>query len=165
MGTDVKLLSAACKLSGTSCNDLNISPPPISCAENKKHSGLVYPCTCGQCIHSSPFHSGNYVRSSSEPQHFISLSFPAFTSVPHSFGSLLPFHSASSINPVSHHPSSFPTHYQWYVLFSATSSPQKNKVSNYAKCMSLQIHRLPCPHCPQKTNDRIIVRQKKCSQR
>jgi hypothetical protein len=35
MGTAVKLLSAACFLLSTSCNILNYSPPPISCAENK----------------------------------------------------------------------------------------------------------------------------------
>jgi hypothetical protein len=52
----------------------------------------------------------------SEPLHFILLSFHAFTSAPHSFGSLLPFHSASSINSVSHYPSSFPTHFQRYVF-------------------------------------------------
>ena len=57
----------------------------------------------------------------SEPLHFISLSFHAFTSAPHSFGSLLPFHSASSINSVTHYPSHFPTHFQRYVLFSAAS--------------------------------------------
>jgi hypothetical protein len=51
-----------------------------------------------------------------EPLHFIPLSFHAHTSAPHSFGSLLPFHSASSINSVSHYPSHFPTHFQWHVF-------------------------------------------------
>jgi hypothetical protein len=41
MGTDVKLLSAAFKLFSTSCIS-SFSAPPISCAENKKHSGLIF---------------------------------------------------------------------------------------------------------------------------
>ena len=51
-----------------------------------------------------------------EPFHFIPLSFHVHTSAPHSFGSFLPFHSASSINPVSHYPSLFPAHFQWHVF-------------------------------------------------
>jgi hypothetical protein len=65
--------------------------------------------------------SGTTFVPHSEPLHFIPLSFHAFTSAPHSFGSLPPFHSASFINPVSHYPSPFPTHYKRYVLFSAAS--------------------------------------------
>jgi len=56
---------------------------------------------------------------------FISLSFHAFTSAPHSFGSLLPFHCASSINPVSHYPSHFPTHFQRYVFIFSDESPMR----------------------------------------
>jgi len=52
----------------------------------------------------------------SEPFHFIPLSFHTHTSAPHSFGSLLPFHSASSINSVSHYPSHLPTHFQRYIF-------------------------------------------------
>lgn len=53
----------------------------------------------------SAFISAHYIPGTtfvphSEPLHFIPLSFHAFTSAPHSFGSLLPFHSASSIHPV-----------------------------------------------------------------
>jgi len=51
-----------------------------------------------------------------EPFHFIPLSFHVHTSAPHSFGSFLPFHSASSINPVSHYPSHSPTHFHRYVF-------------------------------------------------
>jgi hypothetical protein len=54
---------------------------------------------------------------SSTPFHFIPLSFHAYTSAPHGFGSLLPFHSARSIHAVSHYPSPFPTHFQWLFLF------------------------------------------------
>jgi len=91
----------------TSCNS-SFSPPPFSCAE-KKHSGLVYPCACGICV---PFRLhfvlGFLFVPHRETRHFILPSLQAFTSAPHSFGSLLPFHSASSINSVSHYPSIFP---------------------------------------------------------
>lgn len=120
MGTDVKLLSAACKLSGTSCIS-SFSPPPCSCAVNKNISGgFIHVLAVSAFIqaHSIP---GTTFVPHSEPLHFIPLSFYAFNSAPRSFGSLLPFHSASSINPVSHYPSHFPTHFQWYVLFSAAS--------------------------------------------
>jgi len=52
----------------------------------------------------------------SEPLHFIPLSFHVHTSALHRFGSLLPFHSASSIHTVSHYPSLSPTLYQWHVF-------------------------------------------------
>ena len=90
----------------------------------KINTYLSYPCACGQCVHSSPLHSRNYVRTSLRTLTFHSAFISAFTSAPHSFGSFLPFHSASSIYPVSRYPSSFPTLYQWYVLFSAASKPQ-----------------------------------------
>ena len=49
MGTEVKLLSAACYLLSTTCNILNHSPPPISCAENKK-CRVDCTCACGKCV-------------------------------------------------------------------------------------------------------------------
>jgi len=136
MGTDVKLLSAACKLFSTSCNS-SFSPPPISCAENKNIPGC-YPCACGICI---PFRLhfvlGFLFVPHRETRHFILPSLQAFTSAPHSFGSLLPFHFASSINSVSHYPSSFPTHFQRYVLFSAPCLPQWKNPFGFDKEWSL----------------------------
>ena len=89
---------AACKLFSTSCIS-SFSPPPISCAENKKHSGLIYPCACGICV---PFRFhfvlGFLYVPHRETRHFITPSFQAYTSAPHSLGSFLPFHSASSIH-------------------------------------------------------------------
>jgi len=63
-----------------------------------------------------------------EPFHFITLSFQAHTSAPHSSGSLLPFHSASSINSVSHYPSHFPTHFQWYVFIFCVELAQIKRI-------------------------------------
>jgi hypothetical protein len=82
----------------------------------KINTYLSYPCACGQCVHSSPLHSRTTFVPHFAPLHFFPLSFYAHTSAPHSFGSFLSFHSASSINTVSHYPSHFPTHYQWYVF-------------------------------------------------
>jgi len=98
---------AAWKLFSTSCIS-SFSPPPISCAENKKHSGLIYPCACGICV---PFRFhfvlGFLFVPHRETRHSISPSFQAYTSAPHSLGSFLPFHSASSINSVSQQPKLF----------------------------------------------------------
>ncbi|MBV5283882.1 MAG: hypothetical protein JZU53_15785 [Paludibacter sp.] len=53
MGTDVKLLSAAWKLYGTSCIS-SFTPPPCSCSRKQKHSVLIYPCACGIYIPFKP---------------------------------------------------------------------------------------------------------------
>ena len=60
------------------------------------------------------------------PLHFIPLSFQVYTSAPHSFGTLLPFHSVGSIHAVSHYPSHFLTYFQRYVfIFYSELTPMK----------------------------------------
>jgi len=59
-----------------------------------------------------------------ETLHFISLSFYAYTSAPHSFSSFLPFHSASSIHTVSHYQAIFLRISSGMFLFSTASKPQ-----------------------------------------
>ena len=84
MGTAVKLLSAACYLLSTPCNILNQSPPPISCAENKK-CRVDCTCACGKCV---PFQL-HFVLDGFVPQlyqHFILPSLQAYTSAPNDFG-------------------------------------------------------------------------------
>jgi hypothetical protein len=87
MGTAVKLLSAACYLLSTPCNILNHSPPPISCAENKK-CRVDCTCACGKCV---PFrrHSFRSVSYLNPNQHYILPSLQAYTSAPHSLGEIL----------------------------------------------------------------------------
>ena len=84
MGTEVKLLSAACYLLSTTCNILNHSPPPISCAENKI-CRVVYHCACGKCV---PFrlHSVLVGFVPQPNQHFILPTLQAYTSAPHGLG-------------------------------------------------------------------------------
>jgi hypothetical protein len=72
---------------------------------------------------SSPFIPVGFVPQPN--QHFILPTLQAYTSSPLSFGSFLPFHSASSIHTVSHYPTPFPTHFQRYIFLSATSLPWK----------------------------------------
>ena len=84
MGTEVKLLSAACYLLSTTCNILNHSPPPISCAENKI-CRVDCTCACGKCV---PFRR-HFVPVGFVPQpnqHFILPTLQAYTSSPHGFG-------------------------------------------------------------------------------
>ena len=89
------------------------SPPPYSCRRKQKHSVLIYPCAL-RYIHYIQAHCipGTTFVPHFAPFHFILLSFHVYTSAPHSFGNLLPFHSAHSIHAVSHYPSYFPTHFQ-----------------------------------------------------
>ena len=71
-------------LLSTSCNILNYSPPPISCAENKI-CRVDYPCACGKCV---PFQL-HFVLVGFVPQpnqHFILPTLQAYTSAPHGFG-------------------------------------------------------------------------------
>ena len=87
MGTAVKLLSAACYLLSTPCNILNHSPPPISCAENKK-CRVDCTCACGKCV---PLQL-HFVPVGFVPQpnqHFILPTLQAYTSAPHSLGEIL----------------------------------------------------------------------------
>jgi hypothetical protein len=53
MGTDIKLLSAACSLFSTSCIS-SFAPPPYSCCRKQKHSVLIYPCACSIYIPFKP---------------------------------------------------------------------------------------------------------------
>ena len=92
----------------------NKIPPPS--AENKYMPGWFI-----HVLAVSAFIQAHYIPWTTfvphfAPLHFILLSFHAHTSAPHSLGSFLSFHSASSINPVSNYPSHLPTHYQWYVF-------------------------------------------------
>lgn len=71
-------------LLSTSCNILNDSPPPISCAENKI-CRVDCTCACGKCV---PFQL-HYVMVGFVPQpnqHFILPTLQAYTSAPHGFG-------------------------------------------------------------------------------
>ncbi len=68
MGTDVKLLFKQL----VTCPALRAipqySPPPISCAENQKHSELVYQSACGKCVpFSLHYVSRIFARSSLPP--------------------------------------------------------------------------------------------------
>ena len=121
MGTEVKLLSAACYLLSTTCNILNHSPPPISCAENKK-CRVDCTCACGKCV---PLQL-HFVPVGFVPQpnrHFILPTFHTYTSAPHSLGKYS-FHFASYIHSVF--PKLFSNPYQWYIFFYAKSKPRKN---------------------------------------
>ena len=54
MGTDVKFLSAACKLYSTSCIS-SFAPLPCSCnRQQKNHTGFIYPSACGIYIPIKP---------------------------------------------------------------------------------------------------------------
>lgn len=68
---------------------LNISPPPISCAENKKHV-VICLSMCLQYMISifAPFRSKSCVRSSRQPMILHCTSFQSYTSAPHGFGIL-----------------------------------------------------------------------------
>ena len=95
----------------------NKTPPPISCAENKK----TFWVDLSHVLAVYAFFQAHYIPGTTfvphfEPFHFITLSFQAHTSAPHSFGIFLPFYSASSIRTVSQYPSSFPTHFQRYIF-------------------------------------------------
>lgn len=71
-------------LLSTSCNILNDSPPPISCAVNKI-CRVVCSCACGKCV---PFRL-HFVPVGFVPlpnQHFILPTLQAYTSAPHSLG-------------------------------------------------------------------------------
>ena len=107
----------------------NKTPPPISCAENKK----TFWVDLSHVLAVYAFFQAHYIPGTTfvphfEPFHFITLSFQAHTSAPHSSGSLLPFHSASSINSVSHYPSHFPTHFQWYVFIFCVELAQIKRI-------------------------------------
>lgn len=78
-----------------------------------------------------PFRSGFLFVPHRETRHSISPSFQAYTSAPHSFGSFLPFHSASSINSVSHYPSPFLTLTQWYIFIFCGEFAPKNREPQY----------------------------------
>ena len=77
---------------------------------------------------SSPFIPVGFVPQPN--QHFILPTLQAYTSSPLSFGSFLPFHSASSIHTVSHYPTPFPTHFQRYIFLSATKFTLKTNILN-----------------------------------
>ena len=98
MGTEVKLLSAACYLLSTTCNILNHSPPPISCAENKK-CRVDCTCACGKCV---PFRR-HFVPVGFVPQPEPTLHFAFIASIHLSTAQLREnthFHSASYIHSV-----------------------------------------------------------------
>ena len=84
MGTEVKLLSKQLVSISALCAISSISPPPISCAENKIYR-VDYPCACGKCV---PFQL-HFVMVGFVPQpnqHFILPTLQAYTSAPHGFG-------------------------------------------------------------------------------
>ena len=108
-------------LLSTSCNILNDSPPPISCAENKKYR-VDYHCACGKYV---PFQL-HFVLVGFVPQpnqHFILPTLQAYTSAPHSLGKYsFPFRKL--IHSVFPKPSSnaLPTA---YISFSDELAPMK----------------------------------------
>ena len=116
-------------LYSTSCNNHKNSPPPDSSCRKIKKSVLCFSCACGKCV---PFRF-----------HFVPASCSFLTAKPYtalllhykhtpqlrtaSVVSFL-FHSASSINSVSHYPSHFQRISIGVFLFSATSLPQNNLI-------------------------------------
>ena len=88
---------------------------PLVVQKNKKHSGLIYPCACGICV---PFrlHSvlGFLFVPHRETRHFITPSFQAYTSAPHSLVEILISIPQASFNHFP--PKPFPTHFQRYVF-------------------------------------------------
>jgi hypothetical protein len=87
MGTVVKLLFKQLVSFSALCAISSISPPPISCAENKI-CRVDFPCACGKCV---PFRR-HFVPVGFVPQpnqHFILPALQAYTSAPHSLGEIL----------------------------------------------------------------------------
>ena len=120
--TDVKLLSAACQLFSTSCIS-SFSPPPISCAENKYISYFMAMCLRYILSISAPFRFGISCRSSADP----TLHFAFIASIHLSTARLREILFSISQAPfIPFSPSPFPTHFQLYIFFSATSLPQIN---------------------------------------
>ena len=79
----------------------NKTPPPISCAVNKNITNWFIHMLAVYAFIPAHYIPGTTFVPHFAPLHFIPLSFHAYTSAPHSFGSLLPFHSASSIHSVT----------------------------------------------------------------
>ena len=101
---------------------LKISPPPISCAENKKHVVICLPCACSIwfpfSLHSVP---GAAFVPRADPWYFITLSFQSYTSAPRGFGKYsFPFRKLHSL---AFSPSLFPRISNGMFFISATSLP------------------------------------------
>jgi hypothetical protein len=125
MGTDVKLLFKQLVSYSALRAISSISPPPISCAENKICQLIVHVLAVNT-FHFVSIRSGRF-RASTEPTlHFayiasIHLSTPRLREI------LISIPQASFI-PFS--PSPFPTHFQRYIFISATSLPRSIKNLN-----------------------------------
>ena len=116
MGTDVKFLSAACKLYSTSCIS-SFAPLPCSCnRQQKNHTGFIYPSACGIYIPIKPI-AFQELRSYLTSHPSISFYFHFMHTPQHRTASVVFFLSSSGfIHAVSHYPSYFPTHFQQYVF-------------------------------------------------
>jgi hypothetical protein len=89
-------------------------PHHPSVVQKIKTFRVDYPCACGQCIHSSPLHSRNYVRSSLRTLTFHSAFILCIHLSTAQLREILISISQAQFIPFS--PSPFPTHFQWYVF-------------------------------------------------